>query len=108
MRADGTWAQDEAGRGAEITQITLTLPTAVIEEIAARAALIALGALRARAETDSPFLSIPETAALLRVPRQTVDDWLSRGKLRRYKAGRRTLLLRTEVEAFAAPERTHR
>jgi excisionase family DNA binding protein len=47
----------------------------------------------------SPYLTIPEAAELLRCSRQRVDDLLSQRRLRRYKDGARTLVLRAEIEA---------
>jgi hypothetical protein len=58
----------------------------------------------------SPYVSIQEAAEFLRcgydedgnVKRQRVDDLLSRGALTRVKDGRRTLVLREELERHLA------
>ena len=41
-----------------------------------------------------------EAAELLRVSPWTVSAWLSQGKLRRVKAGGRTLIAKADLEAF--------
>ena len=48
----------------------------------------------------SPFMTIKETATFLRCRRQRIDDLLSQGKLQRFKDGARTLIARTELEAY--------
>jgi excisionase family DNA binding protein len=83
--------------------LALELPTQLLEEIAARAAELLLPYLTA-AQTCSPYMTVPEAAELLRCKRQRIDDLLSARKLTRHKEGRRTLLLRAEVEAL--PEAT--
>ena len=44
------------------------------------------------------FMTIPEASAYLRCKRQRIDDLLSTRRLTRVKEGRRTLVLRSEVE----------
>jgi excisionase family DNA binding protein len=46
------------------------------------------------------FVTTKEAAELLRVSHWTVSAWLSQGKLRRFKAGGRTLIARSDLEAF--------
>jgi excisionase family DNA binding protein len=46
------------------------------------------------------LMTTKEAAALLRVSHWTVSAWLSQGKLRRVKAGGRTLIAKTDLEAF--------
>ena len=41
-----------------------------------------------------------EAAQALRVSRFTVDQWITRGKLHRVKAGGRTLVRKSELERF--------
>lgn len=41
-----------------------------------------------------------EAAELLRVSPWTISAWLSKGKLRRIKAGSRTLIAKADLEAF--------
>lgn len=48
----------------------------------------------------SPWLTIVETAELLRCKRQRIDDLLSQGRLARYKDGSRTLISRADVDAY--------
>jgi excisionase family DNA binding protein len=46
------------------------------------------------------LMTTKEAAALLRVSHWTVSAWLSQGKLRRVKAGGRTLIAKSDLEAF--------
>jgi excisionase family DNA binding protein len=46
------------------------------------------------------YFSIPEAAELLRSSPNSVAMWLSQGRLLRVKAGRRTLIARSEIEEF--------
>ncbi len=48
------------------------------------------------------LLTTKEAAELLRVSHWTVSAWLSQGKLKRVKAGGRTLIAKSELEAFLA------
>jgi excisionase family DNA binding protein len=48
------------------------------------------------------LLTTKEAAALLRVSPWTISAWLSQGKLKRTKAGSRTLIAKSELEAFLA------
>jgi excisionase family DNA binding protein len=52
---------------------------------------------------QSPFITIAEAAVLLRVPRGTVDNWTSSGRLNRHRVGRKVLLLRDEVLRLVEP-----
>jgi len=81
--------------------LTLALPDQLIEQIAQRAAAIALQEL-GRRESASPYLTIPEAAAYARCKRQRIDDLLSARRLRRYKDGRRTLIIRAELDVYLA------
>jgi excisionase family DNA binding protein len=60
----------------------------------------ALEALLARPVDQPEFLTIPESAELMRCKRQRVDDLLSSGRLERVKDGSRTLLRRSGVLAY--------
>ena len=86
--------------------LTLHLPDELLDEIARRAA--ALVDPRPVVAPESPFLTTAEAAELLRCSRQRIHDLLSQGKLTRLKEGRRTLLLRSEVEALVQVERERR
>jgi excisionase family DNA binding protein len=46
------------------------------------------------------LVSTREAAELLRVSPWTISAWLSQGKLRRVKAGGRTLIAKADLEAF--------
>jgi excisionase family DNA binding protein len=46
------------------------------------------------------LVTTKEAAELLRVSPWTVSAWLSQGKLRRVKAGGRTLIAKADLEAF--------
>jgi excisionase family DNA binding protein len=48
----------------------------------------------------SEFLTIPEAADLLRCRRGRVDDLLSAGRIPRVKEGSRTLLRRSDLDAY--------
>jgi excisionase family DNA binding protein len=76
---------------------------AEIEQLVAEEVARQLPGLRAElAERNraSPFLTIPEAAEWLRTSRGTIDNLLSAGVLNRHKVGRRTLIERTELEAY--------
>jgi excisionase family DNA binding protein len=51
-------------------------------------------------EHQSPLLTIPETAELLRCKRQRVDDLLCSRRLTRIKEGSRTLIARDEIDQY--------
>ena len=87
------------------TGLSLAVPEALVEAIAQRAAEIVLETLASQASTDSPYLTITEAAAYARCKRQRIDDLLSARKLTRYKDGRRTLVLKAELEAWLSRER---
>jgi excisionase family DNA binding protein len=70
-----------------------------VEAVAARAAELVLEQLQESAGGGSPYLTIPEAAAYARCKRQRIDDLLSSRRLTRYKDGRRTLILKAELEA---------
>jgi excisionase family DNA binding protein len=46
------------------------------------------------------LLTTKEAAELLRVSHWTVSAWLSQGKLKRTKAGGRTLISKADLETF--------
>ncbi|HXH87343.1 MAG TPA: helix-turn-helix domain-containing protein [Gaiellaceae bacterium] len=82
--------------------VHVELPAEMLDEIVDRVTTRVLAELQhpSAAQPPSPLLTIPETAELLRCSRQRIDDLLSQGRLTRHKEGRRTLLRRTEVEAY--------
>jgi excisionase family DNA binding protein len=79
--------------------LTLTIPAPLLEQIAARAAQLVLAQLQPDLPLESPYLTVPEAAAYARCKRQRIDDLLSSHRLTRYKEGRRTLVLKAELEA---------
>lgn len=50
------------------------------------------------------YISIPEAAELVRVSPWTMRQWLTQGKVRRYKCIGRTLVSKGEVLALVQPE----
>jgi excisionase family DNA binding protein len=77
----------------------LAIPSALVEQIAERAAQLVLEQLQPGLQAASPYMTIPEAAAYARCKRQRIDDLLSSRRLTRYKDGRRTLVSRAELEA---------
>src|SRR5262245_11459305 len=55
-----------------------------------------LGALRARQDESSPFVTVDEAARILRCDRQRIYDLASAGRLPRVKEGGRTLHRRAD------------
>jgi excisionase family DNA binding protein len=49
-------------------------------------------------------MTAAEVAALLRVPRSTVEDWARRGIVPSKKVGRRRLYVRSRIEALLLDE----
>jgi len=81
-------------------ELALAIPPALIETIARRAAELVVRELVDQAGAASPYMTIPEAAAFVRCKRQRIDDLLSSRRLTRYKDGRRTLILKAELEAW--------
>ena len=84
---------------------SVVLPEDIVEAIVERVAEIVLDRLEvqlAEVGAGSPYLTIREAAEFLRCSRQRVDDLLSQRRLSRVKDGRRTLVLRAEIEAYLA------
>jgi excisionase family DNA binding protein len=52
------------------------------------------------APDEDEYFSIPETARIMRVSPGTVSVWLTQGRMRRTKAGHRTLVRRSEINRF--------
>jgi excisionase family DNA binding protein len=77
------------------------LLSALADEIAQKTAAAVLERLP-QSGPASPYLSVAEAAEYLRAKPQRVHDLLSEGKLSRFKDGSRTLLLRSELEAYVA------
>jgi len=49
-----------------------------------------------------PLLTIIEAAEVLRLSKNTLNNWLSQGKLKRVKIGRKTFVSRQEVNQLLA------
>jgi excisionase family DNA binding protein len=49
-------------------------------------------------------MTVAEVAALLRVPRSTVEDWARRGIVPSKKVGRRRLYVRSRIESLLLDE----
>jgi excisionase family DNA binding protein len=81
--------------------LTITLPPELVEAIAQHAAKLVLEQLLEEPGI-SPYLTIAEAAGYLRCKRQRIDDLLSARRLTRHKDGRRTLILRAELDAHIA------
>ena len=86
--------------------MTLSVPPELVEEIAQRAAAIALERLRVEAETAPRLLTVPEAAEYLRAKPQRVYDLLSDGRLTRKKDGSRVLVDRQELDRYLAGNRS--
>jgi len=54
--------------------------------------------------TAADVMTAAEVAALLRVPRSTVEDWARRGIVPSKKVGRRRLYVRSRIEALLLGE----
>jgi excisionase family DNA binding protein len=97
-----------------MTSLTLTLPD--VEFTAAGGmTMLTLGpasvdaladalACRLAPQEASPFMTIAEAGEYLRVPRHRIDALLSQRKLSRQKEGRRTLIRRSDLDAYLAAQ----
>jgi excisionase family DNA binding protein len=54
--------------------------------------------------TAVDVMTAAEVAALMRVPKSTVEDWARRGVLPSRKVGRRRLYIRSRIEALLLEE----
>ena len=90
--------------------VEIVIPPDVIETIAMRAAEIAVERIGvpSPASEPSPYFTVEEAATFLRCSRSRVDDLLSQRKLTRVKDGRRTLVVRAEVETYLRRETRRR
>lgn len=83
-----------------VEPVTVTIPAATIETIAARAAELVLAELGSRRASSAEYLTVAETADYLRCSPQRVYDLLSSRRLRRHKDGRRVLVPRHELDMY--------
>jgi excisionase family DNA binding protein len=87
--------------------LSIRLSAELIEEIAVRAADLAAAKLcEATVLQRSPYMAVAEAAEMLRCRPQRIYDLLSQRRLSRIKDGRRTLVLRNELEAYLRGEPT--
>lgn len=84
--------------------LTTTVPADTIETIVCRVAEVVFAKM-GTTTTATPYMTVDEAAEYLRCSPQRVYDLASSGRLPRYKEGRRTLHLRTEVTNLIEPER---
>ena len=90
-----------------MSELTISFPEELIEAIVERVrAILALTSPDPR--SASPYLTTEEAAAYLRCKRQRIHDLLTAGRLSRFKDGRRTLVLRAEIEELVELDRRRR
>ena len=92
----GCWRND--ARGA-VVRFEAEFPAEMVEAIAARAAELVLERLPSSTPA-SEYLTVAETAELLRSEKHRVYDLLSSRRLTRFKDGTRVLVSRAEVVAY--------
>ena len=51
---------------------------------------------------NHPLMALEEASRELRLSKNTLNNWLSQGKIKRVKIGRKTFLDRKEVEGILA------
>jgi excisionase family DNA binding protein len=87
--------------------ISIGVKVATAEELAALLARVAHLEQRITSvrESESPYMTVVETANFLRCSRQRVDDLLSQRRLSRYKDGSRTLISRAEIDDYLKKHR---
>ena len=51
-------------------------------------------------QKSHPLLTLAEASEILRLSPNTLNNWLSQGKIRRVKMGRKTFLDRAEIESM--------
>lgn len=105
----GSGRRARLAQGAPPGPLVLTIPEALVERIAARAAEIVLEQPGAQAgASGSPYLTVAEAAEYLRAKPQRVYDLLSARRLTRHKDGSRVLVDRAEVDAYLAGAKSPR
>lgn len=87
----------------ERLQVSIEVSDDQLERIARRAAEIVMATWQPRERSDT-YLSVREAANILRCRPQRIHDLLSQRRLTRVKEGRRTLVLRGELEAYLRGE----
>lgn len=79
-----------------MTEITVRIPSTVIEEIEERV----YARVEKRFTTPSPYFTVAEAASFLNCKADRIYQLLTQRRLSRVKEGGRTLLLRAEIEAL--------
>ncbi len=85
----------------EWPSVSVALPPELLEEIAQRTAEIVLERLDAATGSPSPWLSIAESATYLRVSERKLQRLIEKERVRSTTVGRRRLLHRDDLDAFA-------
>jgi excisionase family DNA binding protein len=80
--------------------LTLTLNAEQLAELARQVAPLVLAELEPEV-ADSPWLSVTSAAGYLSVSERTIERAIERGRLRSSTLGRRRLLHRDDLDAFA-------
>jgi len=94
--------------------LTVTVPSEIVEAIAARAAELAVEKLHGLAKLilaspqQTEYVTVVEAAEFLRAKPQRVHDLTSAGRLTRYKDRSRTLIRRAQLEAYLAGDGARR
>jgi excisionase family DNA binding protein len=83
-----------AGPGRSRSVTTMAPPTSQLQDPQP------VGSAIHRPLTAADVMTAAEVAALLRVPRSTVEDWARRGIVPSRKVGRRRLYIRAKIEAL--------
>jgi excisionase family DNA binding protein len=86
----------DSGRSRSVT--AMTPPTSQLQDPQPMSSTIR------RPLTAADVMTAAEVAALLRVPRSTVEDWARRGIIPSKKVGRRRLYVRSRIEALLLDE----
>ena len=57
---------------------------------------------------NHPLMNLEEASQALRLSKNTLNNWMSQGKIKRVKIGRKTFLDRKEVEGILETALDHR
>jgi excisionase family DNA binding protein len=89
----------------DVTELSIGVPDEFVEAVARRSAEIVLDRLREEsAAGTSPWLSLGEAAAYLRVSERQVQRLVKGGRIRSSTIGRRRLLHRDDLDRAATGE----
>ena len=59
-------------------------------------------------QSNHRLMNLEEASQALRLSKNTLNNWLSQGKIKRVKIGRKTFLDRKEIEGILATALDHR